>query len=49
MVRRIALVIGVVTLGIAATALPAWAHVTVAPESAPRGAHRPTNHVPSAE
>jgi len=33
-----ALLVGVVIIGIAASALPAWAHVTVAPDSAPQGA-----------
>ena len=38
MVRRIAVVIGVLAVGVIASAAPAWAHVTVAPDSAPKGA-----------
>lgn len=38
MVRRMAVVLGVSTLAIAALAAPAWAHVTVAPASAEKGA-----------
>jgi uncharacterized protein YcnI len=38
MIRRIAVMGGVVMLGITLTALPAWAHVTVSPDSAPKGA-----------
>jgi uncharacterized protein YcnI len=38
MLRRTAAFVGVVIIGMAGTALPAWAHVTVAPDSAPKGA-----------
>ena len=38
MIRRIAVGVGVLTLAIVASAAPAWAHVTVAPVSADKGA-----------
>jgi len=37
MFRRMAVFLGVVIIGIAASALPAWAHVTVDPTTAPKG------------
>jgi uncharacterized protein YcnI len=37
MLRRMAVFLGVVMIGIAASALPAWAHVTVDPTSAEKG------------